>query len=213
MTILPLAEDACVLSLGTNPSQKTFAQIQAMKTALEVQPFAGLWGLVPAYTTLTVYFDPLLAPSEAIRKNHLKGLWQRIQAGEATKQEGKLVEIPVVYDGLDLPALSAFTGLSKSAIIEAHIKPRYLVYFIGFMAGFPYLEGLDERLFMARHAAPRLRVPAGSVGIGGNQTGIYPYEAPGGWQLIGRTALSLFDPYRQPASLLQAGDRVRFIPL
>ena len=115
-------------------------------------------------------------------------------------------------DGPDLANVARHSGLTEKQVVELHASVEYVVWFLGFQPGFPYLGGLPERLAMPRHAEPRLRVPAGSVGIGGAQTGVYPLATPGGWQLLGRTPLALFDPMRQEPVLLRAGDRVRFVP-
>lgn len=128
---------------------------------------------------------------------------------------GRLVEIPVHYggsDGPDIDAVAKHTGLSVDALIERHSAAEYTVYFLGFQPGFAYLGGLDPALATPRRKDPRVTVPAGSVGIGGEQTGVYPTASPGGWQLIGRTSAVLFDPNRDPPSLLEPGDRVRFVP-
>lgn len=130
------------------------------------------------------------------------------------QQMGKHVDIPVRYGGEfgpDLKAVAAMKNMSPAEVVKLHTDPIYTVYFIGFQVGFPYLGGLDERLFTPRHTEPRLIVPAGSVGIGGQQTGIYPFASPGGWQLLGRTEIVLFDLQKNPATLLEAGDTLRFV--
>jgi len=125
------------------------------------------------------------------------------------------VEIPVIYGndaGPDLQVVADHAGLTPQQVVELHSSIDYVVYFIGFQPGFPYLGGLDDRLHTPRRAEPRLSVPAGSVGIGGSQTGIYPLATPGGWQLLGRTPVALFNPRQQPPTLLRPGDSVRFVP-
>jgi len=154
-------------------------------------------------------FDPLEADRDALSKL-LQETWDA--AGEAPAA-GRDVEIPVQYGGEfgpDLGAVASHTGLGVREVIERHSSGQYVVFFLGFQPGFAYMGGLDEALHTPRRASPRLEVPAGSVGIGGEQTGIYPATSPGGWQLIGRTELPLFDPARRPPTLLQPGDRVRF---
>jgi KipI family sensor histidine kinase inhibitor len=126
------------------------------------------------------------------------------------------IDIPVRYggaDGPDLAALAKQVGMSVDEVVKRHTQAEYIVFFLGFQPGFAYLGGLDPALHAPRRADPRLEVPAGSVGIGGEQTGVYPAVSPGGWQLIGRTDLNLFDPARQPPTLMQPGDRVRFVAL
>ena len=137
-------------------------------------------------------------------------------AGSTVQKTGRLVEIPVTYGGEfgpDLHVVAAHSGLSAAEVVRRHSTAEYLVYFLGFQPGFAYLGGLDPQLATPRRSEPRLAVPAGSVAIGGAQTAIYPATSPGGWQLIGHTDLHLFDPAANPPSLLQAGDRVRFVAL
>jgi len=124
---------------------------------------------------------------------------------------GRLVNIPVTYDGPDLGDIARHCGLSPAEVVQRHEAAEYVVYFLGFQPGFAYLGGLDEALHTPRRTEPRVSVPAGSVGIGGAQTGIYPLASPGGWQLIGRTLTPLFDPQAEPPTLLAPGDRVRFV--
>ncbi|EAB2687507.1 5-oxoprolinase subunit PxpB [Salmonella enterica] len=133
----------------------------------------------------------------------------------ALEPDSRSVEIPVIYGGAggpDLAAVARHSGLSEKQVVELHASVEYVVWFLGFQPGFPYLGNLPEPLHMPRRAEPRLQVPAGSVGIGGAQTGIYPLSTPGGWQLIGLTPLKLFDPMREPPVLLRPGDSVRFVP-
>lgn len=129
----------------------------------------------------------------------------------ASAVSGRLVEVPVVYDGEDLPSVAALTGLSEAEVVRRHTAPDYVVAFLGFAPGFPYLVGLDPSLHVPRRSSPRTSVPAGSVGLAGPQTGVYPQATPGGWQLIGRTSVALFDVTRDPPALLAAGDRLRFV--
>jgi 5-oxoprolinase (ATP-hydrolysing) subunit B len=167
----------------------------------------GVLGLVPGMNNLTLTFDPLHTDADALADT-VRALWARpLQP----RQAGRLVEIPVVYDGPDLADVATHCGLSPDEVVRRHTAADYIVYFIGFQPGFAYLGGLDESLHTPRRAEPRTAVPAGSVGIGGAQTGIYPLATPGGWQLIGRTALPLFDPQAEPPTLLAPGDRVRFV--
>ncbi|MDU3078398.1 MAG: 5-oxoprolinase subunit PxpB, partial [Mixta calida] len=137
------------------------------------------------------------------------------EESEAAVPESREVAIPVVYGGEagpDLDVVARHCQMTPQQVVEAHAAVLYDVYFIGFQPGFPYLGGLDSRLHTPRRDEPRVQVPAGSVGIGGSQTGIYPLASPGGWQLLGRTTLPLFDPQQQPPTLLRPGDRVRFVP-
>jgi KipI family sensor histidine kinase inhibitor len=165
--------------------------------------------VVPGMNNLTIVFDPLEADSAALA-NLLQTAWDA--TGDALVG-GREVEIPVQYGGEfgpDLQAVASHTGLSAKEVVNRHAAGEYIVFFLGFQPGFAYMGGLDKALHTPRRSSPRVEVPAGSVGIGGEQTGVYPATSPGGWQLIGRTSVPLFDPARSPPTLLQPGDRVRF---
>ena len=154
--------------------------------------------------------DPKTLALDAIER--LQRWWEE---SEALEPDSRFIEIPVTYGGEfgpDLAEVARHSGLSDKQVVELHASVDYVVWFIGFQPGFPYLGSLPEPLHTPRRAEPRLLVPAGSVGIGGSQTGVYPLSTPGGWQLIGRTSVALFDPKRQEPILLRAGDTVRFVP-
>lgn len=172
---------------------------------------SGVTDVVPGYDHLLVVFDPLRAAPDDVRA------WiARTCDGPLETPAPRTVEIPVAYDpalGPDLLALAAEKQLAVDELVARHTAPLYRCRLVGFRPGFPFLAGLDEGLASARLPSPRLRVPAGSVGIGGGQTGVYPVESPGGWRLIGRTPLRLFDPARPEPFLVRAGDRVRFVAI
>lgn len=222
LCLYPLGEAAVVLELGQVIAPATHRLLQALARLLDQHPPPGLREYVPAFTTLTVYYDPWelsqtseVPPYEQVA-NHLQRLLPAAQAAAANYAPGPLVEIPVCYGGElgpDLAAVAQHTQLSAAEVIERHAAVEYLVYMVGFAPGFPYLGGLDARLATPRRATPRPLVPAGAVGIAGVQTGIYSLPTPGGWQLIGRTPRRLFDAGRARPSLLQAGDRLRFVPI
>ena len=168
---------------------------------------------VPAYATVTIYYDPIRRSFREIDEDLRRIISQLDDVGESTP---RIVEIPVCYGGIfgpDLEFVARHNSLQTSDVIEIHSAAEYLVYMIGFAPGFPYLGGLSERITAPRRSSPRLQIPIGSVGIAGNQTGVYPIETPGGWQLIGRTPLALFCPAETPPTLLHAGDLVRFRPI
>jgi KipI family sensor histidine kinase inhibitor len=165
--------------------------------------------IVPGMNNLTVELDPASPELESLL-DALKAGWGLSNAANTASRR---VEIPVHYGGpagMDLDQVAQQTGMSREQVISLHSAGEYTVYFLGFLPGFAYLGGMDKRLATSRRTEPRLAVPAGSIGIGGEQTGIYSLASPGGWQLIGRTALKLFDPGRDPPSLLLPGDSVRF---
>lgn len=219
--LFPLGDAAVVVQFGERISPTIHLAIQAFNAHLVQHPFAGLRACVPAFTTLTVYYDPWLVsaqgqcqPYERVCDILRRRLRDVPPAPPATART--TIEIPVCYGGElgpDLAAVARHTGLTPAEVIARHAKPDYLVYMLGFAPGFPYLSGLDERLATPRRATPRPLVPAGAVGIAGPQTGIYSLPTPGGWQLIGRTPLRLFDPAADPPTLLRAGQQLRFVPI
>ena len=165
--------------------------------------------VVPGMNNLTLIMHRPVSDLDTVAKRILE-TWPK---GDSGGIAGRDIEIPVVYGGSagpDLDVVARHTGLSTKEVIARHSAGQYLVDFIGFLPGFAYMGGLDPTLATPRQSQPRLSVPAGSVGIGGEQTGIYPLSSPGGWQVLGRTTLSLFDPAQNPPALLRAGDRVRF---
>lgn len=165
--------------------------------------------VVPGMNNLTLILRRPVTEMEIVSKRILD-TWSHIDVSHVA---GRDVDIPVIYggaDGPDVDVVARHTGLSSREVIERHSSGEYIVYFIGFMPGFAYMGGLEPALATPRRDEPRLSIPAGSVGIGGEQTGIYPLASPGGWQLLGRTALPLFDPAQTPPTLLRPGDRVRF---
>jgi KipI family sensor histidine kinase inhibitor len=178
-----------------------------------LQGVRGILNLHPAYTSVLVDFDPRLRSHSQVEELVRGSL--AAHADEAPP-EPRLVEIPVCYggeDGPDLVDVARHTGLTEERVVELHAAADYLVYFVGFATCFPYLGGLPPELATPRLPAPRKHVPAGSVAIGGAQAGVYPLASPGGWRLIGRTGVKLFDPAASPPPLLRMGDRVRFVPV
>lgn len=220
-TYYPLGDSGVVVKLGHQIDQNTHNKIKRLSEYLQDHPFTGMVEMVPGYTTVTVYYDPILFYDPSSGKTPYErviGILDQIlaRAQEGDGREPKLVEIPVCYGGEygpDLEAVAAHHGLDPAEVIRIHSEQEYLVYMIGFAPGFPYLGGLDERIATPRRSTPRTAIPKGSVGIGGSQTGVYPIVSPGGWNIIGRTAQPLFRPENQPPSLLRAGDLVRFRPI
>lgn len=211
--IEPLADDAWLLRFGDRLDPELNARVHAMAARLRSHGTPWVRDLVPAFASLGVFFDPALDPAHVHAR--LQTLLAQDETGtQAAEDAARTVDIPVVYggaDGPDLESAAAELGLSPRQLAERHAAGDYTVAMIGFAPGFPYLHGLDPALSLPRLATPRTSVPAGSVAIGGAQTGIYPRESPGGWRLLGRTPSVLFDPASDPPSLLQPGDRVRFV--
>ncbi len=210
MILKPVGVDGVLAVLGDSISEVTGARVAAMNDALLAEPPRGMLETIPAYASLLVRFDPFAADYEALCAR-LRTLEAGISEREAA--EGRVVELPVCYGGAfgeDLPFVAAHAGLSEEEVVRLHSGTTYRIYMLGFLPGFPYLGGLDARLHTPRLDTPRTRIPAGSVGIGGQQTGVYPLDSPGGWRLIGRTPVPLSDPERLP---YRAGDRIRFVPI
>ncbi len=209
----PLGDHAVRVTLGENGDPETPARLRRFCAWLASASLPGVTEWVPAYTSVTVFYAPAQIGYTALCSALSQG------AGDTAHvpvPPGRMVELPVRYggaDGPDLVNVAARHGLSLAQVIALHAAPVYDVVMVGFLPGFPYLRGLPETLHTPRLSTPRALVPPGSIGIGGTQTGVYPCAAPGGWHLIGRTETLLFDSACDPPALLQAGDRVRFVPL
>lgn len=211
--IRPVGDRAVVVELGSCISEAVNKQVMLLEKMITECRIPGVLETVPAFASLLVCYQPLVTDdqevTEAIRR-------LEVQMGDDVAQKGRTVEIPVCYGGAygeDLGFVAEHAGLSESEVIRLHSGREYRIYMLGFLPGFPYLGGMDARLFTPRLSNPRIRIPAGSVGIGGEQTGIYPLDSPGGWQLIGRTPYRLFSPEQDGRMLYEAGDRIRFVPI
>jgi inhibitor of KinA len=216
MEIAPLGDSALIVRIVDDFARDAEASLNAVLGALrclEAAAIPGVTELAPAYATVGVFFDPA-------RIESFDALWTTIETTlnassleSESKIEAPLHEIPVCYDrefASDIDDVARAAGLTAVEVIHRHSGAAYRVNCVGFIAGFPFMSGLPAELATPRRAAPRKEVPGGSVGIGGTQTGIYPRTSPGGWNLIGRTPMRLFDVQHDPPTLLQAGDRVRF---
>ncbi|AOM78682.1 5-oxoprolinase subunit PxpB [Pedobacter steynii] len=207
----PLGDAAIVIQLGNQISPLINGRVRAVCAYLDEYSFEGFIEYVPAFTTVTIYYEPWI-----INYNKLLPLLQELASEVLEQQEvpaGTLLEIPVLYGGEwgpDLDFVASHNKMTAAEVIALHTAPDYLVYMIGFAPGFPYLGGMNELISAPRKDNPRSKIPAGSVGIAGQQTGIYPIETPGGWQIIGRSPINLFDLNSAVPALLKAGDRVRF---
>ncbi|WP_034344471.1 5-oxoprolinase subunit PxpB [Deinococcus misasensis] len=210
MKVVQLAEQVLEIQFATFPSEQLSRQLRQLKQQLEMLQPAGFQECLPAYTTLTVFFQGEVH----VMKDALTEIWKQLD--QVLLPEPHIHQIPVCYApefALDMPEVCFHTGLKASEVIELHSSITYTVQMLGFMPGFPYLSGLDARLIVPRKNVPRLKVQAGSVGLAGQQTGIYPLDLPGGWQIIGRTSVQLFDLLRTPPMLFTAGDGIKFEPV
>lgn len=208
---VPASDAALLAVLAAEPSEIATAAVLALRDALATSPPPGLVDLRPAYASLLVVFDPRVTTHENVARALAPFL---SPPGASLAPAGRTVEIPVCYGGdhgPDLAGVAAAAGLSQEEAVALLAGASYRVAFLGFSPGFAYLLGLPPRLATPRLPAPRLRVPAGSVGIAGGQAGLYPRATPGGWRLVGRTPVALFDPACEPASFLLPGDSVRFV--
>lgn len=211
MRFAPLGDAAVTVELGDAADAAALARVQALVRSLEKTSLLGVVDVVAAYHTVTLVYD---LPHTRGYEQLCADLAKRIESLSVTAASaGNRVVIPVCYGGEfgpDLATVAAQSGLTAEAAAALHAAADYVVLAVGFAPGFPYLGGLPEKLITPRRATPRVSVPAGSVGIGGAQTGVYPLVTPGGWNLIGRTPLALFRPAEREPALLRVGDRVQF---
>ena len=213
LTIHPYGDSAVIVYLGSQLDRSVNQQVHALAVRVMRARLPGICEVVPGYVSLVIHFDPLQtslpAVIDGVRDLHTS-------LGQQPLPPARRVEIPVRYGGEwgpDLDFVARHAGLSTAEVIRRHAAAEYSVYMMGFLPGFPYLGGLDVSIAAPRLETPRRRVPAGSVGIAGEQTGVYPLASPGGWRLIGRTEVALFDLTAHPPCLLAPGDQVQFIPM
>jgi inhibitor of KinA len=227
MEIVPLGDSALIVRVRDrfeDAPEETLDQV--LRTFLQLRSAAvpGIVELAPAYTSVAVFFDPITVAKDEEKPNQVFD-WLATKIRSALSSVAavshrrrflhtpRVIKIPVCYDpefALDIDRVAERAQISASQVVDLHRAAHYRVNCIGFTPGFPFLSGMPKKLATPRRDMPRKEIPAGSVGIGGAQTGIYPLRSPGGWNLIGRTPLKLFDPAKNPPALLQAGDRVRF---
>lgn len=211
--ILTAGDSSLLLQFGNAIDPEINARIAATVQMMKEQHIEGVVDLIPAFCSLLINYDPRVISYGEMRRRMEKILSVEIAAGARKK---KIYEIPVCYGGElgpDLATIAEHAGLTEQEVIDIHSSSDYLIYMLGFLPGFTYLGGLDERIHTPRLANPRIRIPAGSVGIGGSQTGIYPMDSPGGWQLMGMTPVKTYDPEREIPILVEAGDYIRFVPI
>jgi inhibitor of KinA len=212
--IVPLGDRGLCIEVGQRVDAETSARARAVARALELAALPGVSDVVPTFTAVALHYRPELVggetPFEALRGRVEAVLAQGVSTDGAV---ARVVEVPVCYDGPDLAEVATACNLTTEEVVALHVASAHVVHMLGFAPGFPYMGGLDARLHVPRRATPRTAVPAGSVAIARDQSGIYPLEAPGGWNLIGRTPLRLFDPMGDPPCLLAPGDEVRFVAI
>jgi inhibitor of KinA len=206
--VAPAGDRALLVTVGTVIDPAFLGQVLGLDRALRERRTTGLLGTVPAYASLLCHYDAGVTDATRLEET-IRQFEGKVEAGIPS---GAIVDIPTRYDGPDLPEVALKTNLTPAGVVDQHAGREYLVYCVGFAPGFTYCGTLPEEIAVPRLASPRLRVPAGSIGIAGRQTGIYAVESPGGWNLIGRTAQRLFDPMADPPARFKPGDRLRFIP-
>jgi len=210
---LLMGDRGLLLEFGDEISAEVNEKVRRMALAIQAESIEGMIETVPTYRSLLVLYNPLILPVDELKK-------RLIRLEEELKQtsfpDPELTKIPVLYGGAygpDLEGVARHLQISPEEVVRLHCSKPYFIYMIGFMPGFPYMGELPDTLITPRLKTPRLSVPAGSVAIAQKQTGIYPMESPGGWQIVGRTPIKLFDPEKDPPALLQMGDLVQFYPI
>ena len=213
LKIMPAGDRGMVAEFGNVISIQINDQVQQLKKCLSNEQIQGVLELQPTFRSLMIYYDPLKISYEELEKRV-----RILGSAETLKNHKKkrILKIPCCYGarfGLDLRDMEKHTGLDRDEIIAIHSSVDYRIYMMGFLPGFVYLGGLDSRIEMPRLSTPRVKIPAGAVGIGGNQTGVYPVASPGGWRLIGGTPVEFYDAGRQEPILRRAGEYIRFVPV
>lgn len=211
--ILTAGDASLLIEFGKEISPEINSKITGVVQLMKEQHIEGVVDVIPAFCSLLINYDPRVISYDEITKRMKRILKMDVRAGETKK---RVFEIPVCYGGKygpDLSFIAENAGLTEEEVIKIHSSRDYLIYMLGFLPGFCYLGGLDERIHTPRLANPRIKISAGSVGIGGSQTGIYPLDSPGGWQLMGMTPVKTYDPNREIPILLSAGDYIRFVPV
>ncbi|MCC8163108.1 MAG: 5-oxoprolinase subunit PxpB [Lachnospiraceae bacterium] len=211
--IVAAGDSSILIEFGSEINPEINRKITSTVQLIRAQQIEGIVDMIPAFCSLLINYDPRIITYDRIQSRMAELVKMDVKA---SAQKKKVFEIPVCYGGdfgPDIENIAANAGLSVEEVIKIHSSSDYLIYMLGFLPGFCYLGGLDERIHTPRLANPRVKIPAGSVGIGGSQTGIYPLDSPGGWQLMGLTPVKTYDPDRETPILLEAGDYIRFVPI
>ncbi len=211
--VMPAGDSALVVEFGNEINEAVNEKVHALAKKIRQENIPGITEMIPTFRSLLVSYD-MLQISYSKLSVMLSVLSRELEMNQAAHH--RIVKIPCCYGarfGADLTDMERLTGLSREEIIELHSSVDYKIYMLGFLPGFVYLGGLDKRLEVPRLDTPRVRIGKGAVGIGGNQTGIYPMDSPGGWRLIGGTPVDLYDPEREDPVLLRAGEYIRFVPI
>lgn len=214
MRFLKAGESSLIIELGNEISPIINYNLKKITDYLDSLKHPAIKDLLPTYRSVIVYYDPLLISFEELKDMVEKNC--KIDDTNVDSMKKFIVEIPVLYGGEygpDIENIATHNNLSIEKVIKIHTSGEYLVYMLGFTPGFPYLGGMDKRIATPRLKTPRTKIPGGSVGIAGEQTGVYPIESPGGWQLLGRTPLNFFDPNNEKPFLINAGEYIKFVQI
>ncbi|MGX0909710.1 5-oxoprolinase subunit PxpB [Staphylococcus caprae] len=211
METLLINEQTVMIYFNNEISEQTYEQVRATVEYIKEQSHPEITEIIPSYRAILIYFDNKKIKGNELLENLELNRLQNKDDGHQSHQ--RIIKIPVLYGndyGPDLEEVAEHNQLSEKEVVQIHTQQPYLIYMLGFMPGFPYLGGLDKKLHTPRRSEPRLKIEAGSVGIANNQTGLYPMDSPGGWQIIGRTPLKVFDLNREPMTMYEAGDYIQF---
>lgn len=203
-------ESAITLEVGNEISEKINLRVRQLNIAIDKAQITGITELIPTYRSIKIDYNPSKIKYNVLVKK-LEILEKQLSDIDIDKP--KVIEIPVLYQGPDLKYVSEYNNISTNEVVRIHSSKEYLIYMLGFTPGFPYLGGMSETIATPRLEKPRSKIEAGSVGIAGSQTGIYPIESPGGWQLIGKTPLKLFNSKKENPFLLESGNYLKFVPI
>ena len=201
------------MTLGSEINEQINANVKYLDDKINAAHIPGVEGTIPTYCCIMINYAPHIVAYDILKKKILELLET---GGEITISSGRLIHVPCAYGGhfgMDFDFAARYSGLEKEELVAIHSGTYYRVYMLGFLPGFVYLGGLDERIRLPRLESPRLKIPRGAVGIGGSQTGVYPMESPGGWRLLGSTPIEFYDPDREEPILCRAGDVIKFDPI